>query len=372
MSRHRTALRDYDGYYDDDYYDEDYEDDYYPPSASSSSASASAAKSSSSTSKGSKTISSSSSSSLGDYVQVKKTQGNIKNQKKKQGTQSGTQAVAASSHSGGRSISVQANKISVPTGSAAQQEFIRQAREVFETKLPDDELIDIFTRSNGNTERAMSALIERFSNSAAAPPPVASYVPDAPPGLSRDDSSTNKLAKPPTPSRGVTVLSKQSQQVKSIRSTESSTPSKPLVSGHSSSPVSLKLPPTPPSVTRTNSGQLNRMSALSDDDLDESELSHLVTALHHLTMVVAGHVDAGKSTLVGNLLVKIGQIQSRVVHKYERSAQAQGKGSFYLAWVMDESESEREHGVTIGIAERCVTLRTTNYSLYQTFSNICL
>lgn len=77
-----------------------------------------------------------------------------------------------------------------------------------------------------------------------------------------------------------------------------------------------------------------------------------------LTLVVAGHVDAGKSTLVGNMLFKIGQVQQRTIHKYEKDSQAIGKGSFGLAWVTDECAAERQHGVTIGLAER--QFRTAN------------
>jgi hypothetical protein len=71
-----------------------------------------------------------------------------------------------------------------------------------------------------------------------------------------------------------------------------------------------------------------------------------------LTMVVTGHVDAGKSTLVGHLLYKCGQVTQRTMHKYEKDSKAIGKASFSLAWVTDESQSEREHGVTIDVAER--------------------
>ena len=71
-----------------------------------------------------------------------------------------------------------------------------------------------------------------------------------------------------------------------------------------------------------------------------------------LTMVVTGHVDAGKSTLVGHLLYKCGQVAQRTMHKYEKDSRAIGKASFSLAWVTDESRAEREHGVTIDVAER--------------------
>jgi translation elongation factor EF-1alpha len=95
---------------------------------------------------------------------------------------------------------------------------------------------------------------------------------------------------------------------------------------------------------------------VSDEDLSDQigldTLSGGEESLPELTLVVVGHVDAGKSTLVGNLLVKSGGVQSRTLSKYERESANIGKSSFYLAWVMDEDESEREHGVTIGVAER--------------------
>ena len=56
----------------------------------------------------------------------------------------------------------------------------------------------------------------------------------------------------------------------------------------------------------------------------------------HMTMVVAGHVDAGKSTLVGTLLYNLGAVAQRTIHKYKKESADIGKGSFALAWVMDE------------------------------------
>ncbi len=104
-------------------------------------------------------------------------------------------------------------------------------------------------------------------------------------------------------------------------------------------------------------------AVLSDDDFKESSASkgNLGSDKEdraHLTMIVAGHVDAGKSTLVGHLLYKAGQVAQRTIHKYQKESTEQGKGSFALAWVMDESAAERAHGVTIDIAERKLNTRT--------------
>lgn len=60
-----------------------------------------------------------------------------------------------------------------------------------------------------------------------------------------------------------------------------------------------------------------------------------------LNLVVIGHVDAGKSTLMGHLLYLLGQVNQRVMHKYETESRKQGKASFAYAWVLDETEEER-------------------------------
>ena len=102
---------------------------------------------------------------------------------------------------------------------------------------------------------------------------------------------------------------------------------------------------------------------LSDDDYDTVVDSSDKNEKPHLTLVVAGHVDAGKSTLVGNLLSKVGVVSKRVLHKYANESKAVGKASFHLAWVMDETSSEREHGVTIGLAEKNLELENVNFSI---------
>ncbi|KAI3638568.1 hypothetical protein MIR68_003066 [Amoeboaphelidium protococcarum] len=70
----------------------------------------------------------------------------------------------------------------------------------------------------------------------------------------------------------------------------------------------------------------------------------------HINLVIIGHVDAGKSTLMGHLLYLLGEIDAKTMHKYERDSQKMGKGSFKYAWVMDEGSEERERGVTIDVA----------------------
>jgi len=68
-----------------------------------------------------------------------------------------------------------------------------------------------------------------------------------------------------------------------------------------------------------------------------------------ISLVVVGHVDAGKSTLMGHLLCLVGVVSSKQLHKFEKESKQMGKASFAYAWVLDEGEDERARGVTIDV-----------------------
>ncbi|XP_052866001.1 protein HBS1 [Anopheles cruzii] len=81
-------------------------------------------------------------------------------------------------------------------------------------------------------------------------------------------------------------------------------------------------------------------------DLFEKERG---TRKEHIHMVVIGHVDAGKSTLMGHLLYDTGNVPQRVMHKHEQESKKLGKQSFMYAWVLDETGEERERGITMDV-----------------------
>lgn len=77
-----------------------------------------------------------------------------------------------------------------------------------------------------------------------------------------------------------------------------------------------------------------------------------------INTIVIGHVDAGKSTLVGHLLFKLGHIANKQMHRLETDSHRSGKASFKFAWAMDETDEERGRGITVDIAKR--ELETAN------------
>jgi elongation factor 1-alpha len=67
----------------------------------------------------------------------------------------------------------------------------------------------------------------------------------------------------------------------------------------------------------------------------------------HVSIVVAGHVDAGKSSLTGRLLYDMGGIDERMMEKLNKKAAELGKPSFAFAYYLDNQKAEQERGITI-------------------------
>ncbi|OCF55872.1 elongation factor 1 alpha-like protein [Kwoniella mangroviensis CBS 10435] len=83
----------------------------------------------------------------------------------------------------------------------------------------------------------------------------------------------------------------------------------------------------------------------------------------NISMIVVGHVDAGKSTLMGRLLYDIGELSEKEKTANERGSKKIGKGSFAFAWGLDALGDERDRGVTIDIATTHFTTPHRNYTL---------
>lgn len=66
-----------------------------------------------------------------------------------------------------------------------------------------------------------------------------------------------------------------------------------------------------------------------------------------INLVIAGHVDHGKSTLIGRLFEELNLISKSEKEKAERDAKDLGKETFKYAFFMDTSLEERKRGLTI-------------------------
>jgi len=70
----------------------------------------------------------------------------------------------------------------------------------------------------------------------------------------------------------------------------------------------------------------------------------------NMNTVFVGHVDAGKSTIVGQLMFQSGAVTEQEMSKLRAEAEKHGKAGFEFAYVMDKIKEERERGVTIDLA----------------------
>ncbi|GAB9467634.1 hypothetical protein Gpo141_00004972 [Globisporangium polare] len=69
-----------------------------------------------------------------------------------------------------------------------------------------------------------------------------------------------------------------------------------------------------------------------------------------LSVVVLGHIDAGKSTTMGHLLFKTGGIDQKTMHKCELMAGAAEKPMCKFAWVLDTLKAERVNNRSVNIS----------------------
>lgn len=113
-----------------------------------------------------------------------------------------------------------------------------------------------------------------------------------------------------------------------------------------SSPMTKNGTPSSPSVKRAVKDTSVKPEVIEAEYLKERQNTKAT-----LNLVVIGHVDAGKSTLMGRLLVDMGYVSQKAMHRNEQDSKKMGKSSFLYAWVLDETEEERSRGITMDVAQ---------------------
>eukprot|EP00823_Brevimastigomonas_motovehiculus_P005732 TRINITY_DN4274_c0_g1_i1.p1 TRINITY_DN4274_c0_g1~~TRINITY_DN4274_c0_g1_i1.p1 ORF type:complete len:673 (-),score=184.30 TRINITY_DN4274_c0_g1_i1:1117-3135(-) len=83
----------------------------------------------------------------------------------------------------------------------------------------------------------------------------------------------------------------------------------------------------------------------------------------HVNLVCIGHVDSGKSTISGQILLLTGQVDERTIAKYEKEAKEKNRESWYIAYIMDTNEEERAKGKTVEVGRAHFTTNSKRYTL---------
>ncbi|CAI5759056.1 unnamed protein product [Candida verbasci] len=100
-----------------------------------------------------------------------------------------------------------------------------------------------------------------------------------------------------------------------------------------------------------------------EDEVDEEVVKDMFGGKDHVSIIFMGHVDAGKSTMGGNILYLTGSVDKRTVEKYEREAKDAGRQGWYLSWVMDTNKEERNDGKTIEVGKAYFETEKRRYTI---------
>lgn len=82
-----------------------------------------------------------------------------------------------------------------------------------------------------------------------------------------------------------------------------------------------------------------------------------------LYVAVAGHVDTGKSTLLGHLLYLLSQVSEKDLKRQTQQAVLEKKPSFAFAYNLDSSLEEQQRGVTVGTIATQLVLPHSNRAI---------
>ena len=86
----------------------------------------------------------------------------------------------------------------------------------------------------------------------------------------------------------------------------------------------------------------------------------------HLSIVICGHANSGKSTTSGRLLYELGGIPERELEKLKAEAERRGKASCAFAFYIDRQKEERERGVTIACTTKEFYTEKFHYTIIDT------
>ena len=172
-----------------------------------------------------------------------------------------------------------------------------------------------------------------------------------------NNNKNNQPKNPPPNPQNQNKSKQQNTKINSLELTkkESNTSSSMALSLSSSSAVSIS--------TKEKEKNIKSIKDLNDlESYPKIDYGGKYTSQEEkptINLVIIGHVDSGKSTMIGHLLSLLNLIDKKIL-KNKLTTNSNSKEYIQYAFATDESSSERERGVTIDIGFKNFSTKTKN------------
>lgn len=126
-----------------------------------------------------------------------------------------------------------------------------------------------------------------------------------------------------------------------------------------------KIPVNKPDVPKVAIVKQEKLVAedLAKLPFDRSKYEIVDETRQPMNIVFIGHVDAGKSTLCGQVLLQAGQVDLNELKRYEIEAKENNRESWYLAYIMDQGEEERAKGKTVEVGKAFFQTKNKRFTI---------
>lgn len=189
-----------------------------------------------------------------------------------------------------------------------------------------------------------------------APKPKAKVLSIAPtPAAAKKETTAKEAATTAAPEAGAKVAAaKAIEKVEKGAATDSGKTSPSPSSGRSS--------PTRGAAAAKAVREADAVEKEQTADVDTETLAEIY-GKEHVNIIFIGHVDAGKSTLGGAILVMSGMVDDRTLEKHKKEAKEMGRESWWLSWALDLTKEERSKGKTVEVGRAFFETDKRRYSI---------
>lgn len=132
--------------------------------------------------------------------------------------------------------------------------------------------------------------------------------------------------------------------------------------GGTASPTPSSGRSSPTRAALTKAREADEVAKQQTADVGEEVLAEIY-GKENVNVIFIGHVDAGKSTLGGSILITTGMVDERTIEKMKAEAKAAGRESWWISWTLDLTKEERSKGKTVEVGRAHFETDSRKYSI---------